>query len=196
MSPKRSAADSGRGRRALRACHAPREFAFPADHGAHDGFRTEWWYVTGNLFAADGRAFGVQLTFFRNALHCRRPSGRRPDGEPVAVAERPRLDGALRALRCGGGRLPLRRALRARSRRPRRRQRAAVRAVSRRPRGLVDRLDRLHPQTISRPCACGRGTMPSRSTSRSKPASRRSSRANAACRRRVRNPATPPTTTR
>jgi len=47
---------------------APREFVFPADHGAHDGFRTEWWYVTGNLFAADGRAFGVQLTFFRNAL--------------------------------------------------------------------------------------------------------------------------------
>ena len=46
----------------------PRPFAFPADHGAHDGFRTEWWYVTGNLFAADGRAFGVQLTFFRNAL--------------------------------------------------------------------------------------------------------------------------------
>ncbi len=47
----------------------PRDFTFPADHGAHDGFRTEWWYVTGNLFAADGRAFGVQLTFFRNALN-------------------------------------------------------------------------------------------------------------------------------
>lgn len=47
---------------------APRPFHFPADHGAHDGFRTEWWYVTANLFAADGRAFGVQLTFFRNAL--------------------------------------------------------------------------------------------------------------------------------
>lgn len=47
---------------------APRPFVFPADHGAHQGFRTEWWYVTGNLFAADGRAFGAQLTFFRNAL--------------------------------------------------------------------------------------------------------------------------------
>ncbi|MEZ5314159.1 MAG: lipocalin-like domain-containing protein [Thermoanaerobaculia bacterium] len=46
----------------------PREFRFPVDHGAHDGFRTEWWYVTANLFAADGRAFGAQLTFFRNAL--------------------------------------------------------------------------------------------------------------------------------
>lgn len=47
---------------------APREFRFPADHGPHDGFRTEWWYLTANLFAADGRAFGAQLTFFRNAL--------------------------------------------------------------------------------------------------------------------------------
>lgn len=52
----------------FRRAAEPREFVFPADHGAHDGFRTEWWYVTGNLFAADGRVFGVQLTFFRNAL--------------------------------------------------------------------------------------------------------------------------------
>ena len=47
---------------------SPRAFSFPADHGPHDGFRTEWWYVTANLFAPDGRAFGAQLTFFRNAL--------------------------------------------------------------------------------------------------------------------------------
>ena len=45
----------------------PRPFTFPADHGPHDGFRTEWWYFTGNL-SADGRDFGYQLTFFRNAL--------------------------------------------------------------------------------------------------------------------------------
>ena len=47
---------------------APRGFAFPADHGPHPGFRTEWWYFTGNLEAAGGRRFGYQLTFFRNAL--------------------------------------------------------------------------------------------------------------------------------
>ncbi|MGD2114133.1 MAG: carotenoid 1,2-hydratase, partial [Acidobacteriota bacterium] len=46
----------------------PRPFSFPADHAAHPRFRTEWWYVTGNLDAADGRRFGYQLTFFRNAL--------------------------------------------------------------------------------------------------------------------------------
>lgn len=46
----------------------PREFHFPEDHGPHPGFRTEWWYWTGNLSTADGRDFGYQLTFFRGAL--------------------------------------------------------------------------------------------------------------------------------
>jgi predicted secreted hydrolase len=46
----------------------PRPFSFPDDHGPHPDFRTEWWYYTGNLEAADGRHFGFQLTFFRNAL--------------------------------------------------------------------------------------------------------------------------------
>lgn len=45
-----------------------RRFSFPADHGPHPGFRNEWWYVTGNLDAADGRRFGYELTFFRVAL--------------------------------------------------------------------------------------------------------------------------------
>ena len=47
---------------------APRRFSFPADHGPHTGFRTEWWYFTGNLTTAEGRRFGYQLTFFRVAL--------------------------------------------------------------------------------------------------------------------------------
>jgi len=47
---------------------APREFSFPEDHGAHDGFRVEWWYFTGNLESPEGRRFGYQLTFFRSAL--------------------------------------------------------------------------------------------------------------------------------
>jgi predicted secreted hydrolase len=46
----------------------PRAFAFPADHGPHPAFRTEWWYYTGNLETAGGRHVGVQLTFFRTAL--------------------------------------------------------------------------------------------------------------------------------
>jgi predicted secreted hydrolase len=46
----------------------PRDFRFPADHGPHPDFRTEWWYYTGNLAARDGRRFGFQLTFFRSAL--------------------------------------------------------------------------------------------------------------------------------
>jgi predicted secreted hydrolase len=47
---------------------APRELHFPADHGPHPEFRTEWWYYTGNLATAEGRRFGYQLTFFRSAL--------------------------------------------------------------------------------------------------------------------------------
>ncbi len=42
-------------------------YEFPRDHGAHDAFRTEWWYYTGHLSAADGRPFGFELTFFRRA---------------------------------------------------------------------------------------------------------------------------------
>jgi predicted secreted hydrolase len=38
---------------------------FPADHGAHRAFRTEWWYVTGWLRTADGHDLGFQVTFFR-----------------------------------------------------------------------------------------------------------------------------------
>lgn len=46
----------------------PRGFVFPDDHGPHPDFRTEWWYVTANLEAANGRRFGVQFTLFRSAL--------------------------------------------------------------------------------------------------------------------------------
>ncbi|MEX5627628.1 lipocalin-like domain-containing protein, partial [Pseudomonas marginalis] len=37
-----------------------RVFSFPEDHGPHDGFRIEWWYVTANLKDAQGNVFGVQ----------------------------------------------------------------------------------------------------------------------------------------
>jgi predicted secreted hydrolase len=47
---------------------ASRAFWFPADHGPHPDFRSEWWYFTGNLAAVNGRHFGFQLTFFRVAL--------------------------------------------------------------------------------------------------------------------------------
>lgn len=40
-------------------------FRFPADHGAHPAFRTEWWYATGWLRTEDGRDLGFQVTFFR-----------------------------------------------------------------------------------------------------------------------------------
>lgn len=47
---------------------AVRDFDFPADHGPHPEYQTEWWYYTGNLESSDGRHFGFQFTIFRRAL--------------------------------------------------------------------------------------------------------------------------------
>jgi predicted secreted hydrolase len=46
----------------------PTNLDFPADHGPHPDYQTEWWYYTGNLVAEGGQRFGYQLTFFRQAL--------------------------------------------------------------------------------------------------------------------------------
>jgi predicted secreted hydrolase len=54
------------------------QIILPKDHFPHYQFRTEWWYFTGNVETADGRAFGYQLTFFRYGY---RPPG---TGQPVS----------------------------------------------------------------------------------------------------------------
>ena len=45
-----------------------RALVFPRDHGAHERFRIEWWYLTAALKGADGRRYGAQWTLFRSAL--------------------------------------------------------------------------------------------------------------------------------
>ena len=52
-----------------------RHFVFPEDHGPHPGFRTEWWYITGNLTSDEGRDFGFQFTIFRSSLAPTEPGG-------------------------------------------------------------------------------------------------------------------------
>ena len=44
------------------------KYEWPRDHAVHPDFKTEWWYFTGNLRAADGRRFGYQVTFFRQGV--------------------------------------------------------------------------------------------------------------------------------
>lgn len=44
------------------------EYRFPADHGPHPGFRSEVWYLSGNLKDSDGKRYGFQLAFFRLQL--------------------------------------------------------------------------------------------------------------------------------
>ena len=55
--------------------------AFPRDHGAHPGFRTEWWYVTGALDLPE-RDTGFQLTFFRS-----RPGVAEDLKSPIAASQ-------------------------------------------------------------------------------------------------------------
>ena len=63
------------------AAETARELEFPRDHGAHPDFRTEWWYVTGQLRRVRGAAsndaaaeaiatpdYGFQITFFRSRV--------------------------------------------------------------------------------------------------------------------------------
>jgi predicted secreted hydrolase len=52
-----------------------RTFRFPADHGPHPRFKTEWWYFTGNVASESGNRFGFQITFFRSALGPVEPAG-------------------------------------------------------------------------------------------------------------------------
>jgi predicted secreted hydrolase len=47
----------------------PCNLVFPKDHGLHSGYRTEWWYYTGNLEAETGNRYGFQLTFFRSQIN-------------------------------------------------------------------------------------------------------------------------------
>jgi predicted secreted hydrolase len=45
-------------------------WSFPRDHWSHPSYRTEWWYLTGQLQAVDDpdARFGYQFTFFRVGL--------------------------------------------------------------------------------------------------------------------------------
>ena len=54
-----------------------RVLSVPADHVSHPDYRLEWWYYTGNVADAKGRAYGYQVTFFRYGL-IREPASRSP----------------------------------------------------------------------------------------------------------------------
>ena len=60
-------------------------YEFPRDHAIHHGFKTEWWYFTGNLFDAHGRRFGYELTFFRQGL--RPPHEQHPERSRLPVSD-------------------------------------------------------------------------------------------------------------
>jgi len=51
-----------------RRADTPRTWRFPRDNGAHDAYKTEWWYFTGNLSDDEGARYGFELTFFREGV--------------------------------------------------------------------------------------------------------------------------------
>ena len=57
---------------------------FPADHGAHPEYRTEWWYLTGHLEDESGARFGFQFTVFRHGLE---PGPPRADESPLRARQ-------------------------------------------------------------------------------------------------------------
>jgi predicted secreted hydrolase len=83
---------------------------FPADHGAHPEYRTEWWYLTGWLRQTDGTPLGIQVTFFRRrTLHDERNPSRFAPVQllfahaAIATPARRRLLHAERSSRSGFG---------------------------------------------------------------------------------------------
>jgi len=96
---------------------------FPADHGAHPAFRTEWWYVTGWLrpqtgtktpqsgtgvrttgtnarrTATGGPEMGMQITFFRTRIPRAGPSRSRFGTDQVIFAHAAIADPATGRLR-------------------------------------------------------------------------------------------------
>lgn len=69
---------------------AIREFVFPADHGPHPAYRSEWWYLTA-VVSTEGtspqsalREFGVQFTLFRQGLETRPGESPAPTDGPQA----------------------------------------------------------------------------------------------------------------
>ena len=75
-----------------------RTFQFPDDHGNHADYKTEWWYVTGVLEAADGGGtIGYQATWFRFALSPQAPER----ASPLAPRDLFFFHGALSDVRRG-----------------------------------------------------------------------------------------------
>ena len=73
--------------------------SFPRDHGSHPAFRTEWWYATGHLKTASGKALGFQLTFFRNRTGIGEASGSKFSPAQILFAHAAIADPALGRLR-------------------------------------------------------------------------------------------------
>ena len=73
--------------------------SFPHDLGAHLGFQTEWWYVTGYAPSGDGAGvLGFQVTFFRSKVASTQASGSKLAAKHLLFAHAAVSDVAGKAL--------------------------------------------------------------------------------------------------
>lgn len=103
-------ADADAGREPYADVRPTTTLEFPRDHGSHDAYRTEWWYVTGWLRDDRGGELGFQVTFFRTRpdIDTRNPSAFTPrqliiGHAAISDPERGRLWKAQRIARAGFG---------------------------------------------------------------------------------------------
>jgi len=68
--PDAASALSGGAESCYRKAEPGTVLSVPADLFPHEDFRTEWWYVTGNLEGESGEHYGYQFTIFRRGLAC------------------------------------------------------------------------------------------------------------------------------
>ncbi len=71
-----SSAGAGRDSSGWIAARPDYAWSFPRDHWTHAGYRTEWWYLTGQLQSESDatRRFGYQFTLFRVGILPERPA--------------------------------------------------------------------------------------------------------------------------
>jgi len=67
-------------------------FELTADHGAHDAYRTEWWYLSGTLSGDDVPTLGMQWLLMRIALRAEPGTSIEARAEPTSIDADARAD--------------------------------------------------------------------------------------------------------
>jgi predicted secreted hydrolase len=76
--------------------HPGYQYSFPSDYGAHESYRDEWWYYSGNVRDHAGHPFGFELTIFRYGIEHPMPGASAWDIDDLYFAHFALVDAAGR----------------------------------------------------------------------------------------------------